>query len=259
MIDYSTIPNTSLNFPDTVGLNSTGPGVNDGTPYLKAVIDDLWGANQALLNAAFQLPSGSAEADGASQRLDAMKRILGHPGEIVPWAGDVADPSTGQIRLLPLNGQGVSVASFFELDAACWVGAVDNPTASAFYRADNPSGLPRNAAGAYLILPDARGYAMRGLDVSAVVDPDGASRDIGSIQTDTFQNHTHPVKTEDTYGPTYAIRAGANNVAAGTDLAVVTQSLTELAPAFKAKLPIGWDSASETRMDNLAIRWCIRY
>lgn len=256
MIDYSTIPNTSLNYPDTVGLNSTGPGVNDGTPYLKAVIDDLWGHNQALLNAAFQLPSGSAEADGASQRLDAMKRILGHPGEIVPWAGDVADPSTSQIRLLPLNGQGVSVASFFELDAACWVGAVANPTASAFYRADNPSGLPRNAAGAYLILPDLRGYALRGLDVSGAVDPDGASRDIGSLQSHAVQQHYHAIETLPGPNLVYDELIPIGNQP--TTKYFLQRSTSTGNQAFATTITTS-NVSVESRMKNAAIRWCIRY
>ena len=49
--------------------------------------------------------------------------------------------------------------------------------------------LFRNTAGTWFILPDTRGYALRGLDVGASVDPDGASRDVGSVQVDAFQGH----------------------------------------------------------------------
>jgi hypothetical protein len=256
MIFYESLPNIGGTFPNTIGINSTGPGINDGTPYLAAVINDLWGANQALLNAAFQIPNGSDEADGASQRLDAMKRILGHPGEVIAWMGANDDPSTEQIRLLPLNGQGVPVATFFELDAACWVGVPDNPTASAFYRADNPNGSPRNAAGAYLILPDMRGFAIRGLDPSGTTDPDGASRDIGSLQDESVNNHYHEINVIP--GP-YPVHEELLTTGTGSTTRYILQrNTTAGSQAFASTITVGnW--SSETRMVNKAARWCIRY
>lgn len=63
-------------FPDTAAVNSSGPGTTDGTEFIKAFIDDLWGFNQALLNYTDDTPNGSSEADGASQRLDSLKKIV---------------------------------------------------------------------------------------------------------------------------------------------------------------------------------------
>jgi hypothetical protein len=78
MINYlSTFVNTDGNsYPDTAAVNSSGPGTTDGTEFVKAMIDDAWGFNQALLNYTDDTPNGSSEADGASQRLDSILKIV---------------------------------------------------------------------------------------------------------------------------------------------------------------------------------------
>jgi hypothetical protein len=265
MIDYSTIPNTSGAYPVVVGLNSTGPGLNDGTPYLKNIIDDLWGFNQALLNAVGGIPSGSAEADGASQRLDAIKKIAGHPGEVVAWMGAAADPSVNDIRLLPLNGQGVLRATYDELDAACYVGDSNNPTASAFYRADDAGGVTRNIVGIYLILPDLRGFFIRGLDLSGGWDPDGASRDIGDVQDIAVPYHTHndieELSTGDKYyGEDLYVYTSSQPSTSARRIAQSNQSTAfKLYADFFDITPQQGVARSETRPVNSAARWCIRF
>lgn len=56
--------------------NDTSPGAFDGTPWRKALLDDIFGAQQALLVEAGITPSGNAETVLASQYLDAMKSII---------------------------------------------------------------------------------------------------------------------------------------------------------------------------------------
>ena len=84
MINYlSVFTNTDGNsFPDTAAVNSSGPGTTDGTEFIKAMIDDLWGFNQALLNFTDDTPNGSSEADGASQRLDSILKICANTASI---------------------------------------------------------------------------------------------------------------------------------------------------------------------------------
>lgn len=43
------------------------------------------------------------------------------------------------------------------------------------------------------VLPDLRGYFLRGLDPSGKIDPDGANRAALSVQQDQFASHTHGV------------------------------------------------------------------
>ena len=200
MVDYDTVflfTDGAL-FPDTAAINATAPAAQDGTEFIKAFVDDLWGFNQALMDHAGLVPSGVAEAAGASQRLEAIQRITIGPGEIVEW-NLAADPATVGRRRLLLNGQGIVRANYPDLDAAVYVGDGNNATVAAgggaYYHADDAAGTIPNTAGIYLILPESRGYVSRGLDLAASVDPDGASRFLGDPQTDASQGHWHNIQT----------------------------------------------------------------
>ncbi len=77
MIDYAAIfTNFSGAFPNIVAVNASGGGATDGTEYIKAFIDDLWGENQAVMDFAGFTPDAAAEAAGASQRLDAILKFI---------------------------------------------------------------------------------------------------------------------------------------------------------------------------------------
>ena len=108
MIDYqTTIPYTVGAFPNTVSQNATGPGATDGTPWIKSVIDDLWGARQVLINESGQTPNALTESvANGSQAYEAIRRITGYAGEVIYWAGQTnidatwSVPSSEDIRLL---------------------------------------------------------------------------------------------------------------------------------------------------------------
>ena len=262
MINYDTIPNITGSFPDVVAQNTSGPSAQDGTPYLKSVIDDLWGARQALLLAAGLTPSGLTESSSVSQQLEAIQNVAGGPGEVVAWMGENSDPSALNKRLLALNGQGILRANYVDLDAACYVGDPDNPTASAFYRADDSGGSVRNTAGIYLILPDLRGYVLRGLDVAGAVDPDGASRDVGSVQNDSIIEHGHdeilasvPPYVQLVHFPISLAPTGTTyNFALGSGLPISNPHYFAGAAILTAD-----SNPDENRMINVATRWAIRY
>jgi hypothetical protein len=87
MKDYDVaFANTDGNsFPDTGGREASGPGETDGTEYIKAMVDDAWGARQALLDVARLTPNGIDEAATVdltkpsgrkSQMLDAMFELF---------------------------------------------------------------------------------------------------------------------------------------------------------------------------------------
>jgi hypothetical protein len=268
MIDYATIANTSGAFPAVVGLNSTGPGNLDGTPYIKSVIDDLWGFSQALMDAASLTPDAVTESSTASQRLEAVRRIAGYPGEVVFWHGDASDPSSLGIRLIPLNGQTVNITTYPELDASCYVGNSLNATASAYFRTSDAGGTTRDTAGPYLVLPDARGSFMRGLDTSGTVDPDGATRDVGNYQEWASFDHRHYIYYNGAGGPAsfyyYNITPGSgtqeilSNHGGSTGL-IGTGYAQDMRDTSYAAIPSQNKRSTETRPDNIAGRWCIRY
>jgi hypothetical protein len=195
MKDYGLIPNTVGSYPNTVGQNASGAGATDGTPYIKDVIDDLWGARQAIMDYAGLTPNGVTEAAGASQFIEAVQKATGTgAGYGVTYWKD-GDPAANGDRVLLLSGQGVLRSNYPDLDAAVYVGDGNNAAVAAaggaFYHADDAAGTIPNTAGLYLILPDTRGRILRGWDVGAIVDPDGVTRKLGGVQDDSMQGHFH--------------------------------------------------------------------
>ncbi len=259
MKNYDTIANTVGAFPGVVSQNATGPGATDGTPYIKQVIDDLWGFSQALMNHAGLSPDGVTEADGASQRLLAMQRVCGGPGEVVGYMGNPADLVTNNVRLLYMTGQDIVVADFPDLVAAVQVIAAANPTATAFYRHDGVGG--RDVAGTHMRMPNPKGYAMRGLSHSVDSDrpgPPGSYAFLeGSAQGDAFEAHRHEVNTFPAKLTVYMKGLASS----GATPRVVTDQSTspDTIIADEVGITQGNVNDNETRMLNVATNWCIRY
>lgn len=254
MIDYFssfTYTNNQV-FPDTEAVNVSGAGQQDGTEFIKPFVDDLWGARQALMVWAGLTPNSVPESVADSQQLDALRLVFGSPGMGYEWWRS-DDPSTTGIRALYLNGQGILRANYPDLDAACYVGNGTNGTAPAWYRANNADGTGRNIAGIYLILPETRGYILRGLDPSGTIDPDGATRKIGSIQQDAFQGH-HQVTPSGSGFLIYNV-AGGLQVSAGSTSSFSTETGNPITDGVNGTPRI----AIETRMKNVAIKWVVGY
>jgi hypothetical protein len=196
MINYlaSFVNTNSVAFPDTEAINATGPSTTDGTEFVKLMIDDEWGARQALMNHAGLTPDGVTEADGTSQFVEALGLIGPGAGLGTEWSL-ASDPAVTGHRALLRQGQGILRASYPDLDSAVYVGDGNNAAVAAgggaFYRADNANGTSPNIAGVYLILDDYRGVVDRGLDPAASIDPDGAGRFLGDLQSDEFKSHYH--------------------------------------------------------------------
>lgn len=282
-------------FPNAAAQNATGPGNTDGTEWIKAVIDDMWGAAQELMNHAGMTPDGVTEAAGASQRREALQKIAGCPGEVLFWAGqdnsasgepedgfgwgEWDDPGTEGVRLLEMVGQGVLRASYPDLDSVTYCGDTANPTAEAFYHADDAAGTSRATDGVYLILPESRGMFIRGFDpASGYYDPYhteiGSNREIGQSQIYAFQEHCHAVAHytggygaieitthDEGTGTTFSHLEDTVNPVSNTDVWAVRQSETDTEP--DGDCPDGtslfyW-SENETRPINLSFRMCIRY
>ncbi len=251
----STFTNTNaVAFPDTEAVNSSGGAATDGTEFIAPMVNDgIWGWMQALLDYTGQTPNGITEAPGASQILESLRRFE-TPGKIIAACWN-DDPATLGIRALLLTGQGILRANYTELDALVYVGDGNNPSAAAFYHADDAGGAARNTAGVYLILPDARGRVVRGLDLTGSVDPDGASRELGDLQGSAMWGHWHLFEFEPN---STADNSGAFNYdnLPGVPTGSKSDRVTDILSDGVNGTP---DLSSESRMINLAANLAITY
>jgi microcystin-dependent protein len=106
-------------------------------------------------------------------------------------------------------------------------------------------------------LPDLRGYFLRGVDPTGVVDPDaqgrtraaGATSPVGSVQQSAFQLHQHD------YGP--ASPSGATAAGDNGTVGAGTAATTNVVKDSAGAAPL--TSASETRPINAYVYFIIKY
>lgn len=187
-------------FPDTLAINSTGAGTQDGFEFIAEYLNNMVvGPQQAIMDYAagntnpdvgtVGVPNGVTEAAGFSQLIESIHKGFGiGPGVYKPY-GKFLDPSVTGDRILLLSNQGVLISSFPELVAATYVGDGNNPTAPFFYKSVLADGLTRDTAGPFFILPPAnptyqRKYSEDGGDFTVTqTGGAGAWSDTGSIIT----------------------------------------------------------------------------
>ena len=266
MIKYEDIVNNATGtFPGTVAKNVTTPGAGDGTEFVAAVLDDIWGWHQALLDYAGLTPDVVTEAPGTSQMVEALKFCFGHPGEVVMWHG-VEDPNTEYgCKLLPLEGQCVAVANYADLLAAVYVGDGNNANYPLYYRCDNSNGTARNTAGIYLKLADMRGMFARGYDPTGENDPYGDTRRFpgGTIavlksQACALEKHDHALYTDT--GSFFSNCPSAYVIGAPAPGTTIFQAGIENEYSLKTQTTEGAQTSDdETRPINVQVKFCIRY
>jgi hypothetical protein len=249
--------NKSGTFPDVLGINASGPSATDGTEFIAAMINNyMFGVQQALLDHAGLIPDGVTEAAGTAQTIEAIQKgFAAGPGMgVVWWAND--DPATTGHRVLLLNGQVITIATYQDLVDITYVGDGNNPTASAFYKTSDAGGTTRDTAGTYFVLPDLRGYTLRGLDTAASVDPDGASRDVGSIQA---------FDTVDLFATASMVASGniewrrINTLSWNRNFTTTGATTSSTSGAVTTGLEVLPLLTGETRMVNIATRFGITY
>lgn len=199
MIDYfATFVNTDgAAFPDTEAVNVSAPGAGDGTEFVAAMVNDIWGRSQALLDYAGLTPDGVQEAPDTAQILEAIGMGFGvGPGiGVIYWKNDT--PAVWGDRVLLLQGQEIAIAAYPLLFATVYCGDVSNPTAPAFY-ATNGAGvrtLPGSGA-THFVLPDARGLGLKNIGDATI---SGRTKtgpvSLGEAQEDQGQGHYHDSNT----------------------------------------------------------------
>lgn len=292
MKDYTTITgnNNGLPFPLTRAVDATGPLAVDGTEFLKETVDDAWAQKQALLDFYGVTPNGLEDGNGVdagglpiSQPLAAQYMNFGTPGIVVNWPSEQDPAIVGaglgiDIRLLLLHGQGIDRTqdAYKMLDSIMYIGDPDNPTADAFYHANDAGGVTRATTGDWLILPDARGYSWRALDPTGAIDPDGASRIVGHKQDDAMQAITGSffIRQKGPQTPREIISDlggnGVFSVNASTFPAVSTSEMESTLPGSAKELNrIDFDTSNalipfktndfETHVKNIATHYAIYY
>lgn len=258
MIDWASVQTYYAgSFPNVLAINSTGAATQDGTEYIAEQINNgIFGWMQDFMDYAGLTPNGVTEAAGVCQIRSAIQ--LGNgigPGKLVGWFLN-SDPSVTGDRVLLLQGQGILHANYPELLAAVYVGDGNNSAVAAgggaFYKSTDAAGTTPSTSGTYLILPESRGYTLRGLDLAASVDPLGASRFLGDNQTDAFQGHEHVAEWE------YGTSGSTSN--RGLAASGGTRSIDNNPGTYRTDGTNGTPRVdSETRMSNLSIKFGITY
>ena len=193
MIDYgATFTNYTGTFPNYQAVNVSAPGIGDGTEFVAALVNDIWGRAQALLHYAGMIPNCVQEAPDTAQILTALSRGYGiGPGiGVIYWKNGT--PAINGDRVILLQGQVIEISSYPLLAAAVYVGDANNAAAPAFYKTSDSGGATRSTSGAYLVLPDARGLTLKMLGNATIngrtkVGPTA----LGEKQEDQMQGHWH--------------------------------------------------------------------
>lgn len=128
MINYKDafINTNAKNFPETKAIDTTAPGLNDGTEIIKELVNDNWGFSEALLHFVGDIPNGMEESFESSQKLDAILKMISRLEEVeengdykikkwhknlilnvkgnVTYINLIAEETTGENRILIFNG-----------------------------------------------------------------------------------------------------------------------------------------------------------
>ena len=164
MIDYGAeFANFTGAFPNYEAVNVSAPGAGDGTEFIAAMVNDIWGRAQALMDYAGLSPDGVQEAPGTAQIISAIGRGFGvGPGVgVTYWKND--DPSVFGDRVILLIGQVIEIATYPLLAAAVYCGNANNATAPAFFKTSDLAGTVRDTGGTYMVMPDTRGLSLKNI------------------------------------------------------------------------------------------------
>ena len=272
-------------FPNTAAINSTSPNVANGTPLVASILNDEWGVWQQILAMAQMTPSGVGETAAASantalgagqQKVGALQMAILPPGMIVldfivpgsgtyfsqamAWgAASGGPPSRYQYRrVIPAIGQVVTISSYPDMCQALYCGDGNNATAVYCYKATSSvsPNSNRSTAGTFMVIPDCRGLTLRGYDIGAIHDPQGASRMLASLQQDAFQGHYHgPFVGGETFLMVYGGSSTLTFVGGGSNFPTASTTGSPVTDGANGTPR----TSTETRMYNVSVNIGIAY
>jgi hypothetical protein len=188
MIDYGvTFTNYTGTFPNYQAVNVSAPGIGDGTEFVAALVNDIWGRAQALLDYAGLSPDGVQEAPNTAQILTALSKGYGiGPGiGVIYWKNGT--PAANGDRVILLQGQVIPIANYPLLAAAVYVGDANNAAAPAFYKTSDAGGTIRSTSGTYMKLPDTRAVSLKGVGNQTINTRVKTGPAFGAVQEDQMQ------------------------------------------------------------------------
>lgn len=110
-------------YPYGKARNITLPGDGTGTPWEAALVNDIFGFQQSLLSESGITPSGDPEAVGASQYLQALKKLLASQIESVSESFAGSNPAAfGSAQVLVL-GWRPGAAALADFQGSLWAAA----------------------------------------------------------------------------------------------------------------------------------------
>ena len=175
---------------------------------------------------------------------------------IVPFAKDVS--STGlPTGWLLCDGSALDRTSYATLFNAMGGDGTGTSTGGGLAFGDGTTGTGGGTG--KFNLPDLRGFFLRGASHGASVDPDKGTRsagmtggatgdNVGSLQNDAFQSHTHTV----------AVTAFRNIGSTYNTPNSTGPQIAENTPTYTSSTPTGTTS-TETRPENIYVDYIIRY
>lgn len=149
-------------YPYGAARNITVPGDGTGTPWEAALVNDLFGFQQALLDSANITPSGTPDKVSASQYLEALRKTTVQTFESVEaMVNGVAKLKTGAV---------VETISYY----AGWAATAGRPTGGNLYElvdAGSPGARPAEDGGAFIhAAGGSGGLYFKGLFVDGLYD-----------------------------------------------------------------------------------------
>jgi len=262
MIDYgSEFANFTGAFPNYEAVNVSAPGAGDGTEFIAAMVNDIWGRAQALMDYAGLSPDGVQEAPGTAQIITAIGRGFGvGPGVgVTYWKND--DPSVFGDRVILLIGQVIEIATYPLLAAAVYCGNANNATAPAFYKTSDAGGTTRDTAGTYMVMPDTRGLSLKNIGDATI---SGRTKigpvKLGEVQEDQGQGVVYYTAVLSNFSSRYGDVTGESSAPVGQFAVASNQTVAGKTSAAKTDGTNGTPRTGTTTRDStIGTRFGITY